>query len=95
MGTYRLTKRADTDLASLYRYGIRNFGIERADKYFDSLLATLEEIGNSPMQFQQSDYRKGYRRCVHHPHTVYFRVMDPETVEIVRILRGQDPRRVL
>jgi toxin ParE1/3/4 len=53
MGAYRLTRKADADLAGLYRYGIQNFGIERADRYFDSLLARLEEIGNSPLQFQK------------------------------------------
>lgn len=95
MGTYRLTRKADSDLANLYRYGIQNFGIERADKYFDSLLVTLGEIGNNPMLFQQSDYRKGYRRCVHRPHTIYYRIINPGMVEIVRILRAQDPRKVL
>jgi len=44
MGAYRLTRKADFDLASLYRYGLQNFGLERADKYFDSLVARLEEI---------------------------------------------------
>ena len=93
MGAYRLTKKADEeDLAGLYRYGIQNFGIERADRYFDSLLARLEEIGDSPLQFQKSDIRDGYRRSVHRPYTIYYRIIDPELVEIVRILRGQDPR---
>lgn len=95
MARYRLSKKADSDLAGLYRYGVRNFGIEQADRYFDSLLARLSEIGNGPLQFQASDYREGYRRSIHHPHTIYFRIIDPETVEIVRILRGQDPRRSL
>ena len=95
MGTYRLTRKADADLAGLYRYGIQNFGIERADRYFDSLLARLEAIAQSPLQFQQSDYREGYRRSVHPPHTIYYRIIDPEMVEIVRILRGQDPGEAL
>ena len=70
MGAYRLTRKADADLAGLYRYGIQNFSIERADRYFDSLLARLEEIGDSPLRFQKSDYRDGYRRSVHQPHTI-------------------------
>ena len=95
MGAYRLTRKADADLAGLYRYGIQNFGIERADRYFDSLLARLEEIGDSPLQFQKSDYRESYRRSVHRPHSIYYRIIDPEMVEIVRILRGQDPKDAL
>ena len=95
MGTYRLTQKADDDLASLYRYGIEAFGLDRADAYYDSLIEKLAEIGDAPMMFQASDYREGYRRGVHPPHTIYFRVIDDEVVEIVRILRGQDPREEL
>ena len=95
MGAYRLTRKADADLAGLYRYGIQNFGIERADRYFDSLLTRLEAIAERPLQFQTSDYREGYRRSVHPPHTIYYRIIDSEMVEIVRILRGQDPREAL
>lgn len=91
MGAYRLTRKADEDLAGLYRYGIETFGIERADRYFDSLIARLEEIADGPRQFQETDYREGYRRSVHHPHTIYYRIIAPELVEIVRILRAQDP----
>ncbi|MEP4196762.1 MAG: type II toxin-antitoxin system RelE/ParE family toxin [Aliishimia sp.] len=92
MAAYRLTKQADADLAGLYRYGIKEFGIKRADRYYDSLLVRLEDITETPLLLQKTDYRSGYRRSVHPPHTIYYRVIDPETVEIVRILRGQDPR---
>ncbi len=95
MGAYRLTRKADEDLANLYRYGIDTFGPSRADNYFDRLIARLAEIGDAPMQFQKSDYRAGYRRSVHHPHTIYYRIVNHDLVEIVRILRGQDPREEL
>ena len=95
MGAYRLTAKADEDLVGLYRYGIKTFGPASADRYFDSLIARMEAIGDAPTQFQISDYRDGYRRSVHHPHTIYYRVIDAELVEIVRILYGQDPREGL
>lgn len=95
MGAYRLTRKADEDLANLYRYGIDTFGSSRADNYFDRLIARLAEIGDAPMQFQKSGYRAGYWRSVHHPHTIYYRIVNHELVEIVRILRGQDPREEL
>lgn len=95
MGAYRLTAKADEDLTSLYRYGIETFGLARADSYFDSIVARLVEIGDAPMQFQKSDYRDGYRRSVHPPHTIYYRVIHADLVEVVRILRGQDPREEL
>ncbi len=91
MGRYRLTAKADSDLASLYRYGIDEFGFESADRYYDSLLVRLEKIADSPMLFQKVDFRAGLRRSVHPPHTIYYRISDSDLVEIVRILRGQDP----
>ena len=95
MGRYRLTRKADADLANLYRYGVTNFGFERADRYYDSLLVRLAAIGDDPLHFPASEYREGYRRSVHPPHTIYFRVLEKDFVEIVRILRGQDPREAL
>lgn len=95
MGAYRLTRKADEDLANLYRHGIETFGLDRADAYFDSLILRLEHIGHAPPQFQKSDYREGYRRSAHHPHSIYFRIVDSTMVEIVRILRSQDSREDL
>lgn len=95
MASYRLTRKADADLAGLYRYGIENFGLERADRYYDSLISRLEDIGSDPLRFPKIDYREGYRRSVHAPHTIYYRIVEPGLVEIVRILRGQDPREAL
>ncbi|MBF9052170.1 type II toxin-antitoxin system RelE/ParE family toxin [Roseobacter sp. HKCCD9010] len=94
MGAYRLTAKADEDLTNLYRYGIETFELARADNYFDSLIVHLTEISDAPMQFQKSDYREGYRRSVHHPHTIYYRIINSDLVEVVRILRGQDPREL-
>lgn len=95
MGAYRLTAKADEDLANLYRYGIETFGLNRADSYFDSVVVRLGAIGDAPMQFQKSNYRDGYQRSVHPPRTIYYRIIDAEMVEIVRILRSQDPREEL
>ena len=95
MGRYRLTRKADADLANLYRYGLQNFGVARADKYFDTLTARLEHIADDPLLFPNSEYREGYRRSVHPPHTIYYRIVEPGLVEIVRILRGQDPKEAL
>ena len=95
MGRYRLTRKADADLASIYRYGVRTFGIAGADRYYDSLVRQLDRIGETPLLYQKSDYREGYRRAVHPPHTIYYRMVDADTAEIVRILYGQDPRDAL
>jgi len=95
MGTYRLSRKADDDLAGLYRFGVRAFGVKRADQYFDSLCERLDAIASNPMLYQALEYRDGYRRSVHPPHTIYYRIISDGLVEIVRILRGQDPEKSL
>lgn len=95
MASYRLTNKADEDLASLYLYGLTNFGLVQADFYYESIMRRFDEIADQPLRFQKSEYRKGYRRSVHFPHTIYYRIIDADMVEIVRILRSQDPREEL
>ena len=92
--SYRLSGKAAEDLFDLYRYGVRSFGLDRANRYYDSLVKRLEEIGNDPLRFPLTEYREGYRRSVHAPHAIYFRLGEDGTVEIIRILRGQDPRQL-
>lgn len=91
MGRYRLTNKADEDLTNLYRYGIEAYGAFVADRYFDTVIGRLDDIAADPLRFQSTDYRVGYRRCVHPPYTICFRIIGTELVEIVRVLRGQDP----
>jgi len=95
MGSYKLTRKADDDLAGLYLYGLTSFGLQPASRYYDSLETRLQDIADDPLRFPPTDYREGYRRSVHAPYAIYYRIIDPQTVEIVRILRGQDPREQL
>ena len=95
MAGYKLTRAADADLAGLYRHGVTTFGAARADRYFDSLVAELERIAAHPGMYQRSEYRDGYRRAAHPPHTIYFRALEDGAVLVVRILYGQDPREAL
>ena len=94
MASYRLSGKAAEDLFDLYRYGVRSFGLDLADRYYDSLVERLNQIGGDPLRFPETDYRAGYRRSVHAPHAIYYRIGGDGVVEVVRILRGQDPREL-
>jgi toxin ParE1/3/4 len=91
MASYRLSAEAAEDLGRLYEWGIRNFGLLEADRYYDGLLVTLETIGRTPEAFPAVDHIKpGYRRGVYKATSIYF-IVPEGTVHIVRILGRQNP----
>ena len=48
MASYRLTRKADNDFATLYEYGILNFGLDRAQSYLSGLLERFDQLASSP-----------------------------------------------
>jgi toxin ParE1/3/4 len=94
MASYRLSNRADEDLSRLYEYGILYYGQERADRYYNGLIARFEELAENPRFGQAVDHiRPGYRRSVYGRHSIYYRI-DPDEIVIVRILGRQDTQQL-
>ena len=82
MTKYKLSIEAKEDLIRIHQYGIKRFGMNQADKYFDSFFDHFEMIAKQPLSFEAVDFIKpGYRRCVCGVDTIYFRITD-EVVEI-------------
>ena len=95
MDKYRLSNEAKDDLIRIHQYGIRKFGIEQADKYFDSFFEYFEIISHRPFSFESVDYlRKGYRRCVCGSDSIYFKINEDE-IEIMAVVGMQDLRSIL
>lgn len=65
MTKYKLSYVAKEDLIRIHHYGVERFGIEQADKYFDSFFKYFDVIAQRPFSFESVDFIKtGYRRCV-------------------------------
>lgn len=91
MASYRLSDMALADLERLYERGILTFGLRLADKYYDELLARMQQIADRPkLSPAVNDIRKGYRRSVCGVDSIYYRIGE-QGVEIVRVLGRQDP----
>jgi len=45
---YRLSKKAIGDLDRLYEFGVKQFGLEQADRCFDGSLARFQAIVRDP-----------------------------------------------
>ena len=95
MAKYRLSNTAKEDLIRIHHYGVENFGMAQADKYFDSFFNYFELIAQRPYSFESVDHiRKGYRRCVCGADSIYFKINN-EIVEIMAIIGRQDISNVL
>jgi len=65
MAKYKLTNEAKNDLIRIHHYGIEKFGMNQADKYFESFFESFDIIAKRPFSYESVDYiKKGYRRCV-------------------------------
>ena len=95
MAKYRLSNEAKEDLIRIHHYGVEKFGITQADKYFESFFEYFDIIAQRPFSFESVDYiKKGYRRCVCGPDSIYYRINN-RTVEIMAIIGRQDLNSIL
>ncbi len=95
MAKYRLSNTAKEDLIRIHHYGVENFGIAQADKYFDSFFNYFELIAQRPFSFESVDHiKKGYRRCVCGADSIYYKINN-EIVEIMAIIGRQDINSIL
>ena len=95
MSKYKLSKAAKEDLIRIHHFGVENFGMDQADKYFNTFFDYFEIIAQQPFAFESIDYiKKGYRRCPCGVDSIYFRIND-DIVEIMAIIGRQDLKYLL
>ena len=88
---YKLSNVVKEDLVRIHHYGVKNFGMVQADKYFDSFFECFEIIAENPYSFESVSFiKKDYRRCVCGSDSIYFRINNNEDVEIMAIVGRQD-----
>ena len=90
MTNYRLSNEAKNDLIRIHHYGVQQFGMTQADRYFKGFYACFERIAAKPFAFEAVEHIKtGYRRCVCGIDSIFFRLND-NVVEIMAIVGRQD-----
>lgn len=91
MYNYVLTKDAENDLERIHDYGVAQFGILLADKYYEMFFECFNKIVTNPFMFPNSDYlNKGCRYCVCGVDTIFYRIISDNLVEIITIIGRQD-----
>jgi toxin ParE1/3/4 len=86
MADYRLSKRAQRDLDSIFDYTVAQWGLEQAMRYTDMIEAACAVLAAAPQLAQSCAFiRPGYRRKSIEHHIVYFKTAT-YGIAIIRIL---------
>jgi len=89
MRTYQLSDQAEADLIRIHQYGIRKYGIAKADKYFKAFFEHFEKLAENPYSYPSVGHiRQSYRRSICGIDNVYYRI-NGNTVEIMSIIGRQ------
>ena len=79
MAKYRLTRRADNDLAEIADYTIGEFGIEQARRYRDALETCFLTLADNPLIGHSAEqFAPQLRRFEHASHIVFY-LPDPDS----------------
>lgn len=90
MANYKLSNVAKEDLIRIHQYGVQKFGVNQADKYFNSFFEYFNIIAERPFSFESVDFiKEGYRRCVCGSDGIYYRINN-NVIEIMTIIGKQD-----
>lgn len=88
MADYILSKKALSDLRSIWNYTVETWSEEQADIYYQNLVQSFELIAKRPDSAGHSyeNVRSGYRGCHSGRHIIFYRILKDGKVRIVRIL---------
>ena len=84
---YRISQQAIDDLDKIWLYTFNKWSKEQADRYFDLIIAEIEFIADNYLIGKSvEETRQNYRVTKIKSHLIFYRKVENEIVEIVRIL---------
>jgi toxin ParE1/3/4 len=90
--SYRLSHRAEADLAEIWDYSAERWDAAQADRYIDALMSRFVWITeNSALWKPRPDLAEGLYSYPQQSHMIYFRTCADVRglIEIVRVLHGR------
>jgi len=86
MKRYRLSRRAQADLASIWDYSAVNWGVDQAEAHIRDLQRVIESTADNPLLGRACDeIRAGDFKRAAGSHVLFYRLA-ADAIEIVRIL---------
>jgi toxin ParE1/3/4 len=87
MASYYFTKRASKDLALIWNYTVDTWSENQADHYYRMLISCCQDISDGRVYGKQYDgIHPGLLGKKAGKHIIFYRIINQDVVEIVRIL---------
>ncbi|MCK0132568.1 type II toxin-antitoxin system RelE/ParE family toxin [Flavobacteriaceae bacterium F08102] len=84
---YRISEQAINDLNDIWVYTFKKWSKEQADRYYDLIIGEIEFIADNYQIGKSTEQtRKNYRVTQIKSHLIFYRKVENEIVEVVRIL---------
>lgn len=85
MASYRLSPLAESDLEQIWLYTLNEWSLDQANRYYDQIMDTIEELASGQKLGRTVDIRDGYLKYAVGRHFVFFRRSDSMT-DVIRVL---------
>jgi toxin ParE1/3/4 len=86
MGVYKISQKAEIDLAKIYEYGIETFGVKHAKSYLIGIHEVFEILtDNVNLGRDASEFMLLLKRFSYKSHTVFYLARDIDVL-IVRVV---------
>ncbi len=86
MGVYKLSNKAEIDLAAMYEFGIYKFGITQAQKYFYAMHEAFVVLSeNIDLGRDASEFIEDLNRFSYKAHTIFY-IQTASRIFILRVL---------
>lgn len=84
---YRISEEAINDLNKIWVYTLNNWSKKQADRYYDLIIGEIEFLADNFMTGKSAEQtRRHYRLTKVKSHLIFYRKVEDDIVEIVRIL---------
>ena len=90
--SYRLSDRAEADLAEMWDYSAERWNVDQADRYMDALVSRFAWLSeNGALWKPRPDLAEGLYSYPQQSHVIYFRAGSDvsDLIEIVRVLHAR------
>ncbi|WAC02479.1 type II toxin-antitoxin system RelE/ParE family toxin [Lacinutrix neustonica] len=86
MGVYKISRKAEIDLAKMYEYGIETFGLKQAQGYLFGIHDIFQVLSdNSSLGRDVSEFVLSLKRFSYKSHTIFY-LATAIDILIVRVL---------
>lgn len=90
MAKYYFTEKALKDLSEIWDYTTEVWSEKQAEKYYDLIVSTCQELAENPQVGRQYDIlSKGILGFKSGEHILFYIVLSVTEIEVVRILQGR------